>query len=119
MQMILPCTLRIPYPLLQYPLRLLHKLPMQINRIPIHSPHRVVLPENIVRRLVIILVHHRAVPLAFFRQLVRGAAIAAFVGLVGLGDGTSARVYLCAKVVVVVGIKEQGNELCGVWLSDG
>ena len=60
---------------------------MQINRIPIHPPHRIVLPENIIRRLLIILVHHGAMPLAFLRELVRGAAIAALVGLVGLDLG--------------------------------
>ena len=62
---------------------------MQINRIPIHPPHRIILPENIIRRLLIILVHHGAVPLAFLGELVRGAAIAALVGLVGLDLGKS------------------------------
>lgn len=113
MQMILPRTLRITNPLLQYPLRLLYKLPMQINRIPIHSAHRIVFPENVIRRLLIILVHQRAMPLAFFRQLVRGAAIAAFVGLVGLmRRGISARQSLCGMVVVVVfGMWEQGERV--------
>ena len=66
---------------------------MQINRIPIHPPHRIILPENIIRRLLIILVHHGAMPLAFLRELVRGAAIAAVVGLVGLGLGARQRAW--------------------------
>lgn len=84
MQMILPRAPRIPNPLLEYLLRLLDELPVQVNRIPIHSAHGVVLAENIIRRLLVVLVHHGAVSLALFRERVRGAAIVAFEGLVGL-----------------------------------
>ena len=80
----LPRLPRISNPLLQYPLRLLHVLPVQINRVPIHPAHRIVLPEDIIRRLLVIRVHHGAMALAFFRQLVRGGAVATFVGLVRL-----------------------------------
>ena len=66
MQMRLPRPLRIPNPLFQNPLRLLDKQPMQINRIPIHSPHGIILPENIIARLPVILVRHRAVTFPFF-----------------------------------------------------
>lgn len=157
MQMILPRTLRIPNPLFQNPLRLLHKLPMQINRIPIHPPlfkktprvsnrhqakkspfriteppniaptthhmlttqavnptsshpkqnkpgekkhfhpnsknythHRIILAENIIRRLLIILLHHASMALSLLRELVGRRAIAAGVGLVGLFFGGAA-----------------------------
>ena len=82
MQMRLARLPRIPNPLLQDPLRLLDKLPMQINRVPIHPAHRIVLPENIVRRLPVVRVHECAVPLALLGQLVRRAPVAALVGLV-------------------------------------
>ena len=84
MQMILPRTLRVADPLLEDPLRLLDELPVQINRVPVHPAHGVVLPEDVVRRLLVVLVRQRAVSLALFRELVRGAAVAASVGLVGL-----------------------------------
>lgn len=94
--MILPCTLRVADPLLEDPLRLLDELPVQINRVPVHPAHGVVLPEDVVRRLLVVLVRQRAVSLALFRELVRGAAVAASVGLVGLR--TSARVGECQRV---------------------
>ena len=84
MQTRLPRPPRIPNPLLQHRLRLLNKQPMQINRIPINPPHRIILPENILGRLPVIRIHQRTMPLAFFRELVRRGAVAAFVGLVGL-----------------------------------
>ena len=86
----LPRPPRIPYPLLQNPLRLLHKLPMQINRIPIHPPHRIILPKDIIARLPIVLIDHRAVAFAFFGKLVRGGAVAAFVGLLRFGHAGGA-----------------------------
>ena len=82
----LPSPLRIPNPLLQNLLRLLNKLPMQIQRIPIHAPHSIVLPQDVIRRLLIVLVHHCAVALALVRKRVRCRAIAAFVGFVRLMD---------------------------------
>ena len=89
--MILPRALRVADPLLEDPLRLLDKLPVQINRVPVHPAHGVVLPEDVVRRLPVVLVRQRAVSLALFRELVRGAAVAASVGLVGLRTFVSER----------------------------
>ena len=62
---------------------------MQINRVPVHPAYGVVLPEYVVRRLSIILIHQGAVALPFFGERVRGGAIVAGVGLVGLGAGVS------------------------------
>ena len=89
-QMRLPRALRISDPLLEDLLRLLDKLPVQIYRVPVHAAHRIVFPENIVRGLFVVLVHHCAVALAFFGELVRRTAVTAVVGIVGLvGGGVS------------------------------
>lgn len=111
MQMRLPRPPRIPNPLLQYPLRLLHKLPVQINRIPIHPAHGIVLPKDVLRSLPVVRVHHGAMPLALFRQLVRRGPVTAFVGLVGL---FLTRILLSASlfgicVFVVVGERGWGG----------
>jgi len=87
MQPPLPRPLRVSNPLLDNLLRLAHELPVQIDRVPVHPALRVVLPEYVVRRLLVVLVHHRAVPFAFVGELVRGGAVAAGVGLVGLRGG--------------------------------
>lgn len=87
MQMPLPRPPRVRDPLLQYPLRLLDKLPVQIDRVPVHAAHGVVLPEDVVRRLPVVLVRQGAVALALLGQLVRRAAVAALVGLVRLRWG--------------------------------
>lgn len=84
MQMVLPRPLGVLDPLLQYPLRLIDKLPVQIDRVPVHPTHRVVFPKYVLRRLPVVLVHQRAVALAFFRERMCGGAIVAGVGLVGL-----------------------------------
>lgn len=84
MQMRLPRTLRVPYPLRHNPFRLLDILSMQINRVAIHAPDGIVFPEDIIGGLLIILIHHGAVSFTLFRELVRRRAIAAIVGLVGL-----------------------------------
>lgn len=86
MQMRLPILLRISDPLLQNLLRLLYKLPMQINRIVRDSSLRIVLPEDIIRRLLIILIHLRRVLLPFFRQLMRRSTISTLVCLMCLGS---------------------------------
>ncbi len=90
MQMRLPRTLRIPNPLLHNPFRLLHKQPVQINRIAIHPAHRIILPEDIIARLLVILVHHGAMAFPFLGELVRGAAVAALVGLLRFGHAGGA-----------------------------
>ena len=82
MQMRLPILPRVPNPLLQDALRLLDKLAVQINRIAIHPPHGIVLPKDIIGRLLIVRLHHTTMALPFFRQLVRGSAVVTFVGLV-------------------------------------
>ncbi len=65
MQPPLPRPLRVPNPVLDNLLRLAHELPVQIDRVPVHPALRVVLPEYVVRPLLVVLVHHRAVPFAF------------------------------------------------------
>jgi hypothetical protein len=92
MQMRLPILLRISDPLLQNLLRLLYKLPMQINRIVRNSSLRIVLPEDIIRRLLIILIHLRRVLLPLFRQLMRRSTISTLVCLMCLGS-TLVRVF--------------------------
>lgn len=87
MQMRLSGTLRISNPLLQDPFRLLHILSMQIDRVAIDSPDGIVFTENVIRGLLIVRVHHCAVAFAFFGELVRGRAVAALVGLLGLLEG--------------------------------
>lgn len=87
MQMRLSGTLRVSNPLLQDPFRLLHILSMQIDRVAIDSAHGIVFAENVVRGLLVVRVHHRAVALAFFGELVRSRAVAALVGLLGLLEG--------------------------------
>lgn len=79
-----PLPPRIPNPLFQHSLRLLHIQTMQINRIAIHPSHGVVFPEDVIARLLVVRVHEGAVALAFLGELVRGGAVAAGVGLVGL-----------------------------------
>lgn len=115
-QMRLPRIARILNPLLQNALRLLHKLPMQINCVAIHPPHRVILPEYIIARLSIILVRHRAVSLTFLGQLVRGAAVTALVGLLrfrhaggafaGFGTGEIPQAVILAFGIGVGGVIE-------------
>lgn len=83
-QMGLAPALGCPNALFHYMLCLLDKLAMQIDCVAVDTPRRVVLAEDEFAGLPIVLVHQRAVPLAFFGKIVRGGAIAAFVGLVGL-----------------------------------
>lgn len=67
MQMSLPILLSISNPLLQNLLRLFYKLPMQINRIVRDSSLRIVLPEDVIGRLLVILIHLRRMLLPLFR----------------------------------------------------
>lgn len=57
MQPLLPALLRVLDALLQDPLRLLDKLPMQVYRIGVDTPGGVVLAEDEVRGLLVVRVH--------------------------------------------------------------
>lgn len=78
-------TLRVSNPLLQNPFRLFHKLPVQINRVSVHPSHRIVLPKDVIARLPVVLIYHGAMSLPLLGELVRGAAVAALVGLLRFG----------------------------------
>ena len=129
MQMRLPRTLRISNPLLQNPLRLLDKLPMQINRVPIYPAHRIVLPEDVVARLLVVLVHHRAVPFPLFGELVRRAAVATLVGLLrfrhaggalaGFLPGEAAQAVIFGFGAGGGGVIEGWGVLLVVWVKVG
>lgn len=84
MQSLLPALLCVLNPLLQDPLRLLHKLPVKINCIRIYTPRGVILAEDEIRSLLVIRIHLSGMLLAFLGELVCSGAIAALVRLVGL-----------------------------------
>jgi len=84
MQMPLPLRARGPDPPLQYLLRLLDVLPVQIDRVGVDAPGAVVLAENVFRRLPVVGVHGGAVAFGVFGGLVGGGAVAGGVGGVGL-----------------------------------
>lgn len=63
--MFLSSLLRISYPLLKDLFCLLYKLPMQVNSVFRDSAWCIVLPEDEVRRLLVILIHFGSMPLAF------------------------------------------------------
>jgi hypothetical protein len=86
MQMRLPILLRISNPLLQYLLRLLHKLSMQINRIIRNPSLGIIFPENIIGSLLVVLIHLRGMLFPLFRKLMRRSAISALVCLVRLSS---------------------------------
>ncbi len=67
MQMRLPILLRISDSLLQYLLCFLDKLPVQINRIVRNSSWRIILPKDIIRGLLVILIHLRRMLLTLLR----------------------------------------------------
>lgn len=92
MQMRLPILLRISDPLLQNLLCFLYKLSVQINRIVRHSPLRIILPKDIIRGLLVILIHLRRMLLSLLRQLMRRSPISALVCLMRLSS-RSASVY--------------------------
>lgn len=71
-------------PPLQYLLRLLDVLAVQIDRVPGDVVGAVVGEENVLGRLAVVGGHGGAVPLAFFGVLVRGGAGAGGVGFVCL-----------------------------------
>ena len=77
----LSILLRISYPLLKYLLCLLYELPMQVNSVVRDSAWCIVLPEDQVRRLLVVLIHFCSMLLAFLRELVRSCPIATLVCL--------------------------------------
>jgi hypothetical protein len=82
--MVLTLLLRITNPCLKNILRFLYELAVQINSVVRNSSWSIVLPEDVVRCLLVVLVHFGRMLLAFLRQLMRGCAIAALVCLTGL-----------------------------------
>jgi hypothetical protein len=82
MQMRLALPLRLADPLFQHVLRFLDEQPVQIDSVAGDPVHAIVFAEYEVARLAVVLVHFRGVSFAFFGELVGGAAVAFFVGLV-------------------------------------
>lgn len=80
MQMVLPMRLGILNALFEDILRLLNKLPMQINRISRYTPIGVIFAEDKLRRLLVVLVHLAPMGLALLGKLLCARAIAALVG---------------------------------------
>lgn len=63
-QVCLPPRARVPDPRLEDVLGLLDELPVQVDGVVGHPPRRVVLPENVLGRLLVVRLHLRRVPLA-------------------------------------------------------
>lgn len=82
----LPVRLRISYPLFNYVRSLFDKLSVEINRIPVYSAHCIVLPKDVIRGLLIVLVHHLPMPFTLFRELVGGCSISALIGFARLAE---------------------------------
>ena len=66
MQMGLSRRLGVFDTLFQNILCLFHELAVQVNCVSIDSADRVILSEDILGSLLVILIHHRAMPLALF-----------------------------------------------------
>lgn len=90
MQMPLPLRLRGRDTLLQDLLGLLDVLPVQVDGVGVDAARRVVLAEDVRRRLPVVGVCGGAVAFALFGELVRRRAVAGSVGGVGLWVGERA-----------------------------
>ena len=90
MQMVLSMRLRILNPLLKDLLRLLNELSMQINGVRLYTAIGIILPENELRRLLVVLLHLAPMRLALLGEVLGRCAIAArvrFLGLKGVSYG--------------------------------
>jgi hypothetical protein len=86
----LALRLSISDPLLDYLLRLLDELAMEINRVASNTPRRIILPEDKVRGLLVVLIDQCAVTFSLFTQRMCCCAVTPRVCLVGLeGDVVS------------------------------
>jgi len=70
-----------PDPLFQNILGLFYEQAVEVNGIASHAALGVVFPEDVVARLVVVLVHFRCMGFALFRELVSTRSIAGFVCL--------------------------------------
>lgn len=86
----LPLRLRGRDTLLQDLLGLLDVLPVQVDGVGVDAARRVVLAEDVRRRLPVVGVCGGAVAFALFGELVRRRAVAGSVGGVGLWVGERA-----------------------------
>ena len=84
MKMVLTMLFRILNAFFQNVLGLLHKLAVQVNLVLIDPARRVVLPEDILGRLTVEVVHLGVVRFALVGQLLRPGSITGLVGLLGL-----------------------------------
>ena len=80
----LASALRVSYALFEDLFGFLDKLAMQVDRVAIYSAHGIVLPKDEIGGLLVVLLHHCAMALAFFRELVGAGAIATLVSFVCL-----------------------------------
>ena len=79
MQMSLARGLGVSYPLLQDLLRLFHELSMQIDGVAGHLANSIVLPEDVLRSLLVVIVGFRFMLLALLAELMRAGSIALLV----------------------------------------
>lgn len=84
MEMGLPMSLSVSNTLLKNIFGFLNKLAMQIDSVSVNSAHRIVLSKNVIRGLLIVLVHHLAMSFAFFGEFMRGRSIPSFICLMCL-----------------------------------
>ena len=99
MQMALSPLSRNPDSLFQDIFSLFYEQAVEINGIARDTALGVVFPEDVVARLVVVLVHLRCVGFAFFRELVGARSIAGFVGLVGFVEAGGAFCGFLAREV--------------------
>jgi hypothetical protein len=81
MQMALSSLSRNPDSLFQDIFGLFYEQAVEVNGIARDTTLGVVFPEDVVARLIVVLVHFRCVGFAFFRELVGARSIAGFVCL--------------------------------------
>ena len=110
MEVGLPRGLRVPDALLDDILGLFDELAVQVDGVGDDAVERVVLAEDVVGGLVVVGVHHGAVALALFGEGVRGGAVAALVGLLGLKGGGEVMFSLVS--LGAVGEGRGGGRVC-------
>lgn len=87
-QVRLPARLVRADTLLEDALRLLDELPVQVDAVRLDAAWRVVLAEDVVRRLTVVIVHLGVVRLALVGELLGPGSIAGLVRALGLEGGS-------------------------------
>lgn len=84
----LASALRVANSLLENLFGFLDILAVEIDSIASNFSYRIVLPENVLRSLLVVLIGLRGVLLALFAQLMRLPPVTAFVCILRLGSTT-------------------------------